>query len=54
MGSVMVAEATAQSFLSPSALTRLFKSQFNSSYSKKIVPDVAKGFAEYIGGQAGR
>ena len=53
-GSVWRAENIAKSYLYPSVLTNKFKDIFNSSYSKKIIPDIAKGFAEYIGGQAGR
>ena len=53
-GSVWVGTNIASSFLYPSFLTNEFKGIFNSSYNKKIIPDVAKGFAEYIGGQAGR
>jgi len=53
-GSVWRAKNIAKSYLYPSVLTNKFKDIFGSSYSKKIIPDVAKGFAEYIGDQAGR
>ena len=53
-GYTQIAELTAKSFLSFSTTTEIFKDMFDSSYSRRIVPDVAKGFSEYIGSQARR